>query len=444
MPLTTFTAGTRILSSDVNANFALCLTKEDVTTAGAILFGSGTRIVSEDSAKLFWDSTNYRLGIGTGSPISNLHISITGAASVMVTGTTTASFSLKGQSTTTIQSERYSDDTSSSTMVVRKSRGTIASPTAVTSGDEAGILYFQVYGGTNSRNIASVRGYVDTYTSDSNISGYLAFYTSPSGSATGTEKMRIDAAGNIGIGAAASAWGSNIIATELTATTPFFVGQNTEAVVHVSANLYFNGTNYIYKNNGYSTDYFQLNGTHTWRYAASGAAGGTISFSTAMQIDASGVVGVGLTPTSRNNTTFQIKDGIGFPATQVSSTDVNTLDDYEEGTFTPTVVSTTGTITTVGTTSGSYTKVGNKVTVWFKIAITTNGTGAGFIKITNLPFTVSSSKIGTGSSREMIFNGLPGMVYADSSTTNAYIMKYDGTYPGLDSTRFDGTIIYYV
>ena len=90
MPLTTFTAGTRILSSDVNANFALCLTKEDVTTAGAILFGSGTRIVSEDSAKLFWDSTNYRLGIGTGSPISNLHISITGAASVMVTGTTTA------------------------------------------------------------------------------------------------------------------------------------------------------------------------------------------------------------------------------------------------------------------------------------------------------------------------------------------------------------------
>ena len=47
-----------------------------------------------------------------------------------------------------------------------------------------------------------------------------------------------------------------------------------------------------------------------------------------------GVVGIGLNPTSRNNTCLQIVNGLGFPATQVASSDANTLDDYEEGTTT--------------------------------------------------------------------------------------------------------------
>ena len=52
--------------------------------------------------------------------------------------------------------------------------------------------------------------------------------------------------------------------------------------------------------------------------------------------------------------------GITFPATQSASTDANTLDDYEEGTWTPTVTA----VTTTGSPAyaGSYVKIGKQVT----------------------------------------------------------------------------------
>ena len=75
-----------------------------------------------------------------------------------------------------------------------------------------------------------------------------------------------------------------------------------------------------------------------------------------------GVVGIGLNPTSRNNTCLQIVNGLGFPATQVSSSDPNTLDDYEEGTWTPK----SGTNITV--THARYTKIGRQVTIYGTIS----------------------------------------------------------------------------
>jgi hypothetical protein len=54
--------------------------------------------------------------------------------------------------------------------------------------------------------------------------------------------------------------------------------------------------------------------------------------------------------------------GITFPATQSASSNANTLDDYEEGTFTPTVIGgTTAGTGTYNTQTGSYTKVGRLV-----------------------------------------------------------------------------------
>jgi hypothetical protein len=85
--------------------------------------------------------------------------------------------------------------------------------------------------------------------------------------------------------------------------------------------------------------------------------------------------------------------GIAFPATQSASSDANTLDDYEEGTFTPTVIGTT----TAGTASYStqnsaYTKIGNLV--YFQLFVTwTGGTGTGDLRIAGLPFTVKNNQV---------------------------------------------------
>lgn len=87
--------------------------------------------------------------------------------------------------------------------------------------------------------------------------------------------------------------------------------------------------------------------------------------------------------------------GITFPATQSASTDVNTLDDYEEGTFTPVVSysgSTSG-VTYSGERAGYYTKIGNIINVQLVVALTNKGTGSGSVRI-SLPFACIASRAG--------------------------------------------------
>jgi hypothetical protein len=81
--------------------------------------------------------------------------------------------------------------------------------------------------------------------------------------------------------------------------------------------------------------------------------------------------------------------GISFPATQSASSNANTLDDYEEGTWTP---NQGAGLTVVGafSSSGRYTKVGRIVYVSGRLAgATTIATTAGTIMFTNLPFTIA-------------------------------------------------------
>ena len=75
-----------------------------------------------------------------------------------------------------------------------------------------------------------------------------------------------------------------------------------------------------------------------------------------------------------------------------TATASNLLDDYEEGTFTPTVTgATSGSFTTGDSaTTGSYVKIGNQVTVKGEIHITGSSSPVGLVKVGNLPFTCAS------------------------------------------------------
>ena len=85
--------------------------------------------------------------------------------------------------------------------------------------------------------------------------------------------------------------------------------------------------------------------------------------------------------------------GITFPATQSASTDANTLDDYEEGTWTP-VLSATNPPTYVSTTVGTYTKIGNQVVVNAYISVASVSV-AGSIScgFTGLPFACNGTAV---------------------------------------------------
>jgi len=84
--------------------------------------------------------------------------------------------------------------------------------------------------------------------------------------------------------------------------------------------------------------------------------------------------------------------GITFPASQSASGNPNTLDDYEEGTWTPAVAFGGGsTGLTYGDRKGEYVKVGRSVFVNLYIYINNKGSSTGHAAISGFPFTVNSN-----------------------------------------------------
>ncbi len=144
-----------------------------------------------------------------------------------------------------------------------------------------------------------------------------------------------------------------------------------------------------------------------------------------------------------NNVQFKVLGGGTVHATGINlggSGAANRLEDYEEGTWTPTVTSSAGTITTVGVVSGSYTKIGNLVFQSFDIIITTNGTGSGILTVGGSPFTLPSIAVTAGESG---LTGLPIFGYTVASNKFS-LWKVDTTYPSVNGARFIGSLTYTV
>jgi hypothetical protein len=105
----------------------------------------------------------------------------------------------------------------------------------------------------------------------------------------GSEVGVFDSSGNLGLGVTPSAWST-------TGNLQLKSGSNISAGTGIGlySNGYFNaGWKYI--DSTYATGYGQSGGSHLWYIAASGTAGGTISFTQAMTLDADGDLGVGET-----------------------------------------------------------------------------------------------------------------------------------------------------
>lgn len=126
-----------------------------------------------------------------------------------------------------------------------------------------------------------------------------------------------------------------------------------------------------------------LDGTANTVTPLNGALGATTpSTVVATTVVASSTIKGATTISVGNATPSASGAGITFPATQSASTDANTLDDYEEGTFTPTL----GGSATYGAQVGNYVKVGKAVTIQLYIAVTSIGSGS-TTTISGLPFT---------------------------------------------------------
>lgn len=112
---------------------------------------------------------------------------------------------------------------------------------------------------------------------------------------SGAERLRIDAAGNLGFGVTPSAWGVGGKGIEFGAGNAVLTGTVGYSVIYLTNNAYFDGTNWVYKNTQTANLYAQNFGSHQWYRAPSGTAGNPITFIQDMTLDTSGNLGLGAT-----------------------------------------------------------------------------------------------------------------------------------------------------
>jgi len=139
----------------------------------------------------------------------------------------------------------------------------------------------------------------------------------------GANNMRLDSAGNLGLGVTPSAW-SGYKAIQFAVGSGFVASSDAAYRFFAGTNAYYNGTNWIYKASTQASLYEQGDSAHKWYTAPSGTAGNAITFTQAMTLDASGNLGIGTTTPGVKLDVFgaqRIRQGTSSSTTMLQYTD---------------------------------------------------------------------------------------------------------------------------
>jgi hypothetical protein len=119
------------------------------------------------------------------------------------------------------------------------------------------------------------------------------------GSSSTIELMRLDSSGNLGLGFTPSAWGSNARGINITNYGSVSGNSNT-GTASLAANAYEYTDNGWKRTNATSAGLYQISytGAHTWSQGVASTANSIITFTQAMTLDASGNLGLGVTPSA--------------------------------------------------------------------------------------------------------------------------------------------------
>ena len=227
------------------------------------------------------------------------------------------------------------------------------------------------FGSANNNGVAEIRGLHNLY---NDALSAMSFWTN-NGSSLG-ERMRLDSSGNLGLGVTPafkldiSGGGST---AKINTLDTYDGGASISTWQKVGRRAGTGNNAYINTVHSGSDAVSAL----TWAFGTSSTGTETLR-----------LAGADGTLILKGGSTSATGTGITFPATQSASSDANTLDDYEEGTWTPVLGGSGGTSgQTYSKQSGRYTKIGRQVICNFEVTLTAVGTVTTYAVISGFPFT---------------------------------------------------------
>jgi hypothetical protein len=388
-------------------------------------FDSTTGKLLQNSSVIITDAGN--VGIGTSSPSVKLELNNGGAGSLVTftdgvstnfnfsTSGTVGTFGTNAGSTSlalkTTGAEHMRIDSSGNVGIGTSSPSTFGKFAVQTSTNSSTpvvaiadnflspqLNHYITDSGATVRNLNQI-AFGTGSSSSANYQGFMTFSTMASAGGTISERMRITASGNVGIGTTSPSVKFEIQNGGSGVPLQVFGGGNPYAGLGISTTTTLLDAGTRGSDNTQLVIRTALAGTETEQF----------------RIDENGLVTLAA---------GQIK----FPATQNASSNANTLDDYEEGTWTPTVAGTT----TAGSNSysiqfGKYTKIGRTVRASFDVQLSAlDGAMDGIVEV-SLPFT-SNAASGLEAGGIGFFSGLAGSVvfasgYVNPSTSKLTLTK---------------------
>jgi len=296
-------------------------------------------------------------------------------------------------------------------------------------GRESKIIFEGEQSGGEITTLAQIQASHDGTSDDEK--GDLIFSTNDGNDAAApTERMRIDSAGNVGIGVTPrDDWAANYTAMQIGPQGS--LANYSDGRTIVGDNWYDDGA-YKYIATDFASRYSQHNGEHLFDVAVSGSADGTITWLRAMDIEQGRDVKI----EAGNLVIGTAGKGIDFSAQTATATGTTTaelLNHYEEGTFTPVVSDGTNNATmdsSYGWNLHYYTRIGRVVSCTGFLNTDGMGSVSGALRVTGLPFTAGakySAACGAYASGMVITAGQTVGLRVITGQTYAYLTIWDAT-----------------